>query len=150
MGVKRQQGSNDQKDLLDEDLKARLRYGVTGDGGTGAGATQEPQAATAREQQRALTRRLMEEVTSSANLNQAYKRVKANKGAAGVDGMSINDLRAWIAENCERLIASLLSGGYQSKPLRGVEIPKPGARQSATRRLRQRAGTAGPPLLPLC
>jgi RNA-directed DNA polymerase len=125
MGVKRQQGSNDQKDLLDEDLKARLRHGATSNGGTGAGAAEEPQAATAWEQQRALTRHLIEEVTSSANLNQAYKRVKANKGAAGVDGMTVDDLRPWVAANRERLIASLLGGDYQPKTVRGVEIPKP-------------------------
>jgi len=47
---------------------------------------------------------LMEEVASSANLNQAYKRVKANKGAAGVDGMSISELLPWIGENREKLI----------------------------------------------
>jgi RNA-directed DNA polymerase len=126
MGVKRQQGSNDQKDLLDEDLKTRLRHDATGDGGTGAGAAAEPQAATAWEQQRALTRHLMEEVTSSANLNQAYKRVKANRGAAGVDGMTVDGLRPWIAANREGMIASLLSGSYQAKPVRGVEIPKSG------------------------
>jgi RNA-directed DNA polymerase len=120
MGVKRQQGSSDQKDLLDEDLKARLRHGATGSGGTGAGAVEEPRATTAWEQQRALTRHLMVEVTSSANLNQAYKRVKANKGAAGVDGMTVDDLRPWITANRERLIASLLSGGYQPEPVRGV------------------------------
>jgi RNA-directed DNA polymerase len=68
----------------------------------------------------------MEDVASSANVNQAYKRVKANKGAAGVDGMSITDLLPWIRENREKLIASLLDGSYQPKTVRGVEIPKPG------------------------
>jgi RNA-directed DNA polymerase len=69
----------------------------------------------------------MEEVTGSANLNQPYKRVNPNKGAAGVDGLTVDDLRPWITTNRERLIASLLSGGYhQPKPVRGVEITKPG------------------------
>jgi RNA-directed DNA polymerase len=68
----------------------------------------------------------MEEVASSTNLNQAYKRVKANKGAAGVDGMSVSDLLPWIKLNRERLIASLLDGSYQPTTVRGVEIPKPG------------------------
>jgi len=61
MGVKRQQGSGDQKDLFDEALKASLRHGDSGDGGTGAGACAEPQACTAWERQRALTRHLMEQ-----------------------------------------------------------------------------------------
>jgi len=68
----------------------------------------------------------MEQVTGSANLNRAYKRVKANDGAAGVDGMDVTELRAWIAGNRETLIASLLDGSYQPQPVRGVQIPKPG------------------------
>lgn len=126
MGVKRQQGSGDQLDLLDEALKASLRHGVTGARGTGAGSCGASQASTAWEQQRALTRYLMEEVASSANLNQAYQRVKANQGAAGVDGMSVAELLAWIRANRERLIASLLDGSYRPQTVRGVQIPKPG------------------------
>ena len=55
MGVKRQQGSADQGDLLDEALKAALRHGVTGEGGTGPGTTEETQAPTAWDHERALT-----------------------------------------------------------------------------------------------
>jgi RNA-directed DNA polymerase len=128
MGVKRQQGSGDQLDLFDEALKASLRHGVTGEGGTGTGACEEQQATTAWEQNRALTQHLMEKVASSANLNQAYKRVKANSGAPGVDGMTVADLRSWIADNRERLIASLLDGSYRPQPVRGKEIPKPGGK----------------------
>lgn len=126
MGVKRQQGGADQGDLLDEALKAALRHGATGEGGTGPGACEEPQASAAWDHERALTRQLMEEVVGSANLNQAYKRVKANGGAAGVDGMEVTELRAWIAGNREQLIASLLDGSYRPQPVRGVQIPKPG------------------------
>lgn len=126
MDVKRQQGSADQRDLLDEALKAALRHDASGGGGTEPAANEEPQASAARPQQRALTWHLMEEVTGSANLNRAYKRVKANDGAAGVDGMSVTELRAWIAEHREALIASLLDGSYQPQPVRGVQIPKPG------------------------
>jgi len=126
MGVKQQQGSADQRDLLDEALLAALRHDASGEGSTGSGAIEEQQASTAWEQERALTRTLMEQVVSSANLNQAYKRVKANDGAAGVDGMSVSELRAWVAGNRERLIAALLDGSYQPQPVRGVSIPKPG------------------------
>jgi RNA-directed DNA polymerase len=94
-------------------------------------------------QQRALTRMVMEEVASSANLNQAYKRVKANKGAAGVDGMSIAQLRPWIGENRERLIAALLDGSYQPNTVRGVEIPKPGG-QPPPRNYRARKDRSPP------
>src|SRR5215467_2997918 len=68
MGVKRQQGNGDQKDLFDQALQASLRHGATGEGGTGPGAHGEPQALAAWEQQRALTQHLMEEVARSARL----------------------------------------------------------------------------------
>lgn len=68
----------------------------------------------------------MEQVASSSNLNQAYKRVKANKGAAGVDGMTVGELLAWVKVNREGLIASLIDGTYQPETVRGMELPKPG------------------------
>lgn len=68
----------------------------------------------------------MERVVASANLNQAYKRVKANKGAPGVDGMTVTDLRSWIADNKDALVARLMRGEYRPQPVKGVEIPKPG------------------------
>ena len=126
MGVQRQQGRGDQKDLFDEALKASLRHGVSGEGGTGTGTHEERQAPAAWSQDRALTQHLMEEVASSANLNRAYQRVKANRGAPGMDGMTVADLRAWIAANRECLIVSLLDGSYRPQPVRGVEIPKLG------------------------
>jgi RNA-directed DNA polymerase len=124
MGVKKQQGSGDQKDLFDEVLKTSLRHGAPGESGTGTGAQEERQAPTAWSETLALTQHLMEEVASSANLNQAYRRVKANGGAAGIDGMTVSDLRLWIAENRERLIASLIDGSYRPQAVRGVQIPK--------------------------
>jgi RNA-directed DNA polymerase len=126
MGVERQQGGADQRDLFDEAVLAALRHGATGDGGTGPGACEERQASAAWEQERALTRHLMEEVASSANLNRAYQRVKANHGASGIDAMTVGDLRRWIAGNRDGLIVSLLEGSYQPQPVRGVDIPKPG------------------------
>jgi RNA-directed DNA polymerase len=125
MGVEQQQGSAKQLDLFDEVLKASLRHDVTGKGGTGAGTNEERQTPTAWAEKLALAYDVMEQVASSANLNRAYKRVKANKGAPGVDGMTVADLRGWIADNRERLIVSLLDGSYRPKPVRGVEIPKP-------------------------
>lgn len=126
MGAKRQQGGVDQGDLLDQALMAALRHDATGEGGTGPGAYEASQAPAAWEQERALTRHLMEEVAGSANLNRAYKRVKANGGAAGVDGMEVTELLAWIARNRERLTVSLLDGSYRPQPVRGVQIPKSG------------------------
>ena len=126
MSVERQQGGAYQLDLLDEALLKALRHEAPGDGGTGAGAREEPQALAALEQQRALTHDLMERVAGSANPNQAYKRVKANKGAPGVDGITVQDLRPWLAEHKDELVAQLVRGDYRSQPVAGTEIPKPG------------------------
>jgi len=103
-----------------------VRHGGPGLGGSEAKSYAEQQAETAWQGERALTRGLMERIASSANLNQAYKRVKANRGAPGVDGMTVADLRSWIAQHKEALLTALLEGSYQPQPVRGVEIPKPG------------------------
>jgi RNA-directed DNA polymerase len=126
MSVERQQGRAYQGDLFDEALLKALRHGASGDGGTGTGACEELQALAALDQQRALTQDLMERVAASANLNQAYKRVKANKGAPGVDGMTVQDLRPWLADHKDMLVASLVRGDYRPQPVLGTEIPKPG------------------------
>jgi len=105
---------------------ASVRPGAGGKGGTRAAACEESQASTVLDQQRALTTSLMEDVCNRENLNRAYKRVKANKGSAGVDGMTVHGLKTWLAEHKEALIASLLDGSYEPQPVRGVEIPKPG------------------------
>ncbi len=84
------------------------------------------QVLTASAEDETLTEQLMEKICKPSNLNRAYKRVKANKGAAGVDGMSVGELFGWIAKHKESLIESLLTGNYQPQPVLGVEIPKPG------------------------
>ena len=59
------------------------------------------------------------------NLNQAYLRVKRNKGAAGIDDMTVDDLLPYLRENKTKLIASLRDGNYKPAPVKQVEIPKP-------------------------
>lgn len=125
MGVKRPQGRPDQPSLFG-DREADLRHDVTGEGRTGPGAIAESQASTALEPARALTDRLMEEVCQRENLNQAYFRVKANKGALGIDGRSVDDLLLWLAEHKQELLSSRFDGSYQPRAVRGVMIPKPG------------------------
>jgi RNA-directed DNA polymerase len=68
----------------------------------------------------------MEKVCDRANLNQAYLRVKANKGAPGVDGVNVDELREWLHTHKDELIGSLLDGTYAPQPVKGVQIPKPG------------------------
>jgi RNA-directed DNA polymerase len=125
MNAERQPGNFYQR-LLFEQPEESLRHGVSGNGGTEAAACEESQAFTAFDQARALTRYLMEEVVNPVNLNRAYRRVKANKGAPGVDGLTIHDLNAWIKAHKQALLAALLDGSYQPQTVRGVEIPKPG------------------------
>ena len=67
---------------------------------------------------------MLEEIVSAENLNQAYKRVKKNKGAGGVDGMKVDELLQYLRDNGEEIRQTILAGKYQPKPVRRVEIPK--------------------------
>jgi RNA-directed DNA polymerase len=68
---------------------------------------------------------IMEEVCERDNLREAFQRVKSNKGSAGVDGMTIDDLSAYLKKHWPVIREQLLSGTYEPKPVRRVEIPKP-------------------------
>jgi RNA-directed DNA polymerase len=125
MDAERQQGRPYQR-LLFPELEEDLRHGTTGEGGTGAGVHEESQPSTASDPARALTERLMEEVCQRDNLNRAYRRVKTNQGAAGVDGMTVDDLFPWLVAHKQELVGTLLDGSYRPQPVRGVPIPKPG------------------------
>ena len=70
-------------------------------------------------------RDLMYEILSTDNMNKAYKRVKANKGAPGVDGMTVEEALPWLREHGKELIESIRGGWYKPNPVRRKEIPKP-------------------------
>ena len=72
------------------------------------------------------TDKLIEEACEKENLKEALRRVKANAGAAGVDGMTVKELPEFLRENWPRLKEQLLSGTYRPQPVRRVEIPKSG------------------------
>ena len=59
------------------------------------------------------------------NLNEAFKRVKANKGASGIDDMDIEETKAYIKEHKNTIVWQLYNRKYQPQPVRRVEIPKP-------------------------
>ena len=67
---------------------------------------------------------LLEQILDRGNLNRAYKRVKANKGAPGIDGMTVEDALPWLRENREELLTLIRSGKYKPQPVRRKEIPK--------------------------
>lgn len=69
--------------------------------------------------------RQMEAVVERNNLWQAYERVVRNKGAAGVDGLSVSDFKAWLQQHWPSVKAALLAGEYMPMAIRKVEIPKP-------------------------
>lgn len=68
---------------------------------------------------------LFEAILENNNLNKAFKQVRKKGGAAGVDGMSTDDLLAYLKEHKESFLESLRSGIYRPQPVRRVEIPKP-------------------------
>jgi retron-type reverse transcriptase len=67
---------------------------------------------------------LLELILTWDNLNRAYKQVKRNKGAGGIDGMQVDELLLYLRENREKLLQSIRDGKYRPKPVRRVEIPK--------------------------
>lgn len=69
---------------------------------------------------------LMEQVVGKKNLRDALKRVESNKGASGVDGLEVKDLRCYLGKHWQRIKAELLTGEYKPQPVRRVDIPKPG------------------------
>ena len=68
---------------------------------------------------------LLEKILERDNLNRAFKRVKANKGAPGTDGISVEETGAYLRKNQKELIERIRRGKYTPDPVRGVEIPKP-------------------------
>ena len=70
------------------------------------------------------TERLLELILTKDNLNRAYKQVKRNKGAGGIDGMQVDELLPYLRENREELVQAIRDGKYRPKPVRRVEIPK--------------------------
>jgi len=71
------------------------------------------------------TDRLMEEIVERENLKEALRRVKANKGSPGVDGMTVDQLDDYLRQHWPAIREQLLSGTYKPKPVKRVEIPKP-------------------------
>lgn len=70
------------------------------------------------------TDNLLDLILRKDNLNKAYKRVKANKGKGGIDGMQVDELLPYLRENQETLIQEIKGGKYKPNPVRRVEIPK--------------------------
>ncbi len=71
-----------------------------------------------------VTNELLEKILSKDNMNLAFKRVKANKGASGIDNMQVDELLQYLKENGNQLKEDIRNGKYNPKAVRRVEIPK--------------------------
>lgn len=95
-------------------------------GGTRERKGWERQASAAgTEEPRPKAEGLLEEVLRRENLKQALSRVRSNKGAPGIDGMTVEELTPYLKENWPRIREELLGGTYMPQPVRQVAIPKP-------------------------
>ena len=74
-------------------------------------------------------RNMIEEILEPENLSQAWKRVKRNKGASGIDGMTVEDFPAFAREHWPRIATAIREGNYRPAPVRRVFIPKPDGTQ---------------------
>jgi RNA-directed DNA polymerase len=129
------EGPNERSGKYDMDLKsdkqqniqAELDFSSTRAGeacGTGRGETESPLVAHGTERP-ANPDRLMEEVCERENQKKALRQVKANKGSAGIDRMTVGQLSDYLKEHWPEIREQLLNGIYEPKPVRRVEIPKP-------------------------
>ena len=71
---------------------------------------------------------LLEQVLERANLQRALKQVRQNKGAPGIDGMTVDELPEYLRHHWPEIKAQLTAGNYRPQPVRRVEIPKPDGR----------------------
>jgi RNA-directed DNA polymerase len=107
--------------------QVELNLGTKATGEARSVATRETEARAARaclERPAVVSGPLMEAVVERDNLRKALAQVKRNKGAAGVDGMRVDDLAAHLKEHWPTIRAQLLDGTYKPQPVRRVEIPK--------------------------
>ena len=86
----------------------------------------EPPVAAPSDERPATAERLMERVVETENVREALRRVRANRGAPGVDGMTVRRLTGHLRKHWPAIREQLLSGTYQPQPVKRVEIPKPG------------------------
>ena len=73
--------------------------------------------------------KLIEKILSEENLNEAVKRVKANKGACGIDKMTVSELDEYLRKHKEEIISSIMNMTYKPQPVRRVYIPKPNGKK---------------------
>jgi RNA-directed DNA polymerase len=98
--------------------------GAKGEAPSAAAGETEARAVAACLERPAVAGPSMEGIVERENLKKALAQVKRNKGAAGIDGMTVDDLPAYLKEHWLTIRAQLLDGSYKPQPVRRVEIPK--------------------------
>jgi RNA-directed DNA polymerase len=106
--------------------QVELNLGTGAEGEARSAAAREPEACTAKAclERPAVAGPSMEGIVERENLKTALAQVRRNKGAAGIDGMSVDDLPNYLKEHWPAIRAQLLDGTYKPQPVRRVEIPK--------------------------
>lgn len=118
----------DKHGAVERDMVRNMSHSVSSDDGIKTSTFEELQRLTIQKQKETLeeTKALMEAVCHKDNLARACKRVVANKGVPGIDGMKIEVLNQWLLKHEMSLVTVLLNGEYKPQPVKRVEIPKPG------------------------
>src|SRR6266436_3050921 len=112
---------------MQQNIQGELNFSATPAGETREAGREEAESRlTTRAPERpAGTTRLIEEICDRENLKEALRRVKANKGSPGIDGITVNQLDDYLEQRWSAIRGQLLSGTYKPKPVKRVEIPKP-------------------------
>jgi RNA-directed DNA polymerase len=115
------------KDDKQQNIQIELDFssGPTGEAREAGRAETESSGVMNGTKSPASTNRLMEEVCERENLKEALRRVKANKGSGGVDGITVGGISDYLKQHWPAIREQLLNGTYEPKPVRRVEIPKP-------------------------
>ena len=110
-----------------QNIQTELDFSSTSAGeGREAEREETESLSTARDPESpASTNRLMEEVCERENLKEALRQVRGNKGSAGVDRMTVDQLGDYLKQHWLAIREQLLNGTYEPKPVRRVDIPKP-------------------------
>jgi RNA-directed DNA polymerase len=106
------------------ELEITLQTVATGEARSSGMEGTEARTAKTKVESQAAGRPLMEVIVERDNLRKALAHVKRNKGAAGIDGMSLDALAPHLKEHWPAIRAQLLEGSYKPQPVRRVEIPK--------------------------
>src|SRR6202041_422939 len=110
---------------LNIQLRLDFSSAPTGEARQAGGEDIESLSVTNEPERPANTSRIMEEICERANLKEALRQVRSNKGSAGVDRMTVDQLGDYLKQHWPSIREQLLNGTYEPQPVRRVEIPKP-------------------------